>query len=75
MATYYVRFDGNDSNDGTCNCAAMAKKTLDAGKALCTEEGDVVYEGDQINKTTGGFPAHTKQGDGSFVKTQRRLPM
>jgi len=73
MATYYVRADGSDGNTGECNCSTLAKKTLDAAKALCNE-GDVVFEGDKINKYTGLFPSHTKQGDGSFVVNSSRLP-
>ena len=73
MATYYVRADGSDGNTGECNCSTLAKKTLDAAKALCNE-GDVVLEGDQIDRYSGLFPSYTKQGDGSFVEAPSRLP-
>jgi len=73
MATYYVRADGDDGNTGEYNYASYAKKTLDAGKALCSE-GDVVIEGDKIDRYSGLFPSYTKQGDGSFVEAPSRLP-
>jgi len=63
MATYYVRDDGDDNNDGSCNHADKAKGTIDAAKAACAASGDLVVKGDAADPR-GCCPCFVKQGAG-----------